>query len=233
MLANRKVPSLFRFSSRYSLTAPQVRRAVIKGAVLLAIFSPWVLVAQEEPIPPSVSPSTLLYKEVTELCNSGNFEQARALINGDESKILSPLQRLEILGMIETYAGDHPLAQTHFEKWCGLAPESHVARFNLGESLFLQKKFDRALIHFSTAETLATHVSASDIVELSRYKRVLSLLALARTNDANDLIEQFTLANANLSAKDFNKSLLEQVDQFIGEVAYPDDFTVLTCKILV
>ncbi len=50
---------------------------------------------------------------------------------------------------------------------------------------------------------------------------------------SDDLIEQFTLANANLSAKDFNKSLLEQVDQFIGEVAYPDDFTVLTCKILV
>jgi len=48
----------------------------------------------------------------------------------------------------------------------------------------------------------------------------------------DDIIEQFTWANANLSAKDFNKSLLEQVNLFIGDLPYPDDFTVLTCRIL-
>ena len=49
---------------------------------------------------------------------------------------------------------------------------------------------------------------------------------------SDDIIEHFTWANSNLSAKDFNKSLLEQVNQFIGDLPYPDDFTVLTCRIL-
>ncbi len=49
----------------------------------------------------------------------------------------------------------------------------------------------------------------------------------------DDIVEHFALANSNLSAKDFNISLLEQVDLFRGDTDYPDDFTVLTCKIFV
>ncbi len=49
----------------------------------------------------------------------------------------------------------------------------------------------------------------------------------------DDIVEQFALANSNLSAKDFNISLMEQVDLFRGNAAYPDDFTVLTCKIFI
>ena len=33
------------------------------------------------------------------------------------------------------------------------------------------------------------------------------------------------------SAANFNQLLMEQIEEFIGDQAYPDDFTVLTCKI--
>ena len=43
---------------------------------------------------------------------------------------------------------------------------------------------------------------------------------------------QFVLDNAHLSAEAFNAKLTDQIEAFMGtEGGYPDDFTVLTCKI--
>lgn len=42
---------------------------------------------------------------------------------------------------------------------------------------------------------------------------------------------QFVLDNAHLSAEAFNAKLTEQIEAFMGTQGYPDDFTVLTCKI--
>ncbi len=47
----------------------------------------------------------------------------------------------------------------------------------------------------------------------------------------DDILSNFVLANADLSAEEFNTSLMEQVDIFRGDQDYPDDFTVLTCKL--
>ena len=41
----------------------------------------------------------------------------------------------------------------------------------------------------------------------------------------------FLLRNYGLSAKAFNAKLLEEIERFKGTQHYPDDFTVLTCKI--
>lgn len=41
----------------------------------------------------------------------------------------------------------------------------------------------------------------------------------------------FVQQHSTLSAGDFNKRLLEEVDRFRGMENYPDDFTVLTCKL--
>jgi sigma-B regulation protein RsbU (phosphoserine phosphatase) len=41
----------------------------------------------------------------------------------------------------------------------------------------------------------------------------------------------FLLRNHMLSAGMFNEKLLEEIEQFKGAESYPDDFTVLTCKI--
>lgn len=46
-----------------------------------------------------------------------------------------------------------------------------------------------------------------------------------------EMLSSFALSNAELSAQNFNDKLLGKIDDFIGEEAYPDDFTVLTCKI--
>lgn len=44
-------------------------------------------------------------------------------------------------------------------------------------------------------------------------------------------LQVFVQANSGLRAEGFNSSLMEEIEQFIGENTYPDDFTVLTCKI--
>lgn len=46
-----------------------------------------------------------------------------------------------------------------------------------------------------------------------------------------DLLQDFALAQSNHSAEVFNEKLLERIEAFKGDQTYPDDFTVLTCKI--
>lgn len=41
----------------------------------------------------------------------------------------------------------------------------------------------------------------------------------------------FALNNCELSAKGFNDTLLEHIDEYRGDQPFPDDFSVLTCKI--
>ena len=48
---------------------------------------------------------------------------------------------------------------------------------------------------------------------------------------SEELIQNFVLKNHELSARKFNASLLHTIEEFIGEGIYPDDLTVLTCKI--
>lgn len=44
-------------------------------------------------------------------------------------------------------------------------------------------------------------------------------------------IENFTKANGNLSAIKFNKELMEAIDTYRGDIEYPDDIAVITCKV--
>lgn len=55
-------------------------------------------------------------------------------------------------------------------------------------------------------------------------------------NDKGDYFDEeqlqdFVQTNSSLNAEGFNTSLMNKIEQFIGENTYPDDFTVLTCKI--
>ena len=47
----------------------------------------------------------------------------------------------------------------------------------------------------------------------------------------DDVLYDFTMQNAHLPAKEFNQQLLKKIETFKQGRAYPDDFTVLTCKI--
>ena len=46
-----------------------------------------------------------------------------------------------------------------------------------------------------------------------------------------DILKKFILANSQLSATKFNSKLMEEIELFKGDRQYPDDCTVLTCKI--
>ncbi len=48
---------------------------------------------------------------------------------------------------------------------------------------------------------------------------------------SDDMLSAFMANNSGLSADAFNDKLMEQIERFKGKQNYPDDFTVLTCKI--
>lgn len=56
-----------------------------------------------------------------------------------------------------------------------------------------------------------------------------------RNNDGDfldaDMINEFTFQNNHLPAKTFNDKLMAEIQQFKGRQDFPDDFTILTCKI--
>lgn len=56
-----------------------------------------------------------------------------------------------------------------------------------------------------------------------------------RNNEGNfldaDMINEFTFQNNHLSAEAFNDKLMTEIKLFKGRQDFPDDFTILTCKI--
>jgi len=56
-----------------------------------------------------------------------------------------------------------------------------------------------------------------------------------RNNDGDfldaDMINEFTFQHNDLSAEAFNDKLMTEIKQFKGRQDFPDDFTILTCKI--
>lgn len=56
-----------------------------------------------------------------------------------------------------------------------------------------------------------------------------------RNNDGDfldaDMINEFTFQNNHLPAEEFNDKLMTEIKQFKGRQDFPDDFTILTCKI--
>ncbi len=46
-----------------------------------------------------------------------------------------------------------------------------------------------------------------------------------------EILQIFVKKNSHLKAEAFNTSLMKQIEVFMGDKTYPDDFTVLTCKI--
>jgi len=43
--------------------------------------------------------------------------------------------------------------------------------------------------------------------------------------------QKFILDNYDLPAKAFNEKMMQEIEAFKGKLKFPDDFTVLTCKI--
>lgn len=82
-------------------------------------------------------------------------------------------------------------------------------------------------------------------VEIGYFNVESDAMILSFTDGLTDLVDpngeyfsekmvcDFVKANYNHSASDFNDLLMERLEVFKGERNYPDDFTVLTCKIFI
>ena len=79
-----------------------------------------------------------------------------------------------------------------------------------------------------------------DVGELHIEKEALALvhtdgLTDIRDHDGefldHDFLQDFVKDHYHLSAKDFNGALINMAEGFLGDEIYPDDFTVLTCKL--
>ena len=46
-----------------------------------------------------------------------------------------------------------------------------------------------------------------------------------------DRLEAFVKENAHLPPQDFNDTLYQHLESFKGDMPFPDDFTLMTCKI--
>jgi sigma-B regulation protein RsbU (phosphoserine phosphatase) len=80
-------------------------------------------------------------------------------------------------------------------------------------------------------------------VEIGYFNIDSDAMILSFTDGVTDLVDEngeyfseqmlydFVRQNYKLSASAFNGVLMERIDAFKGEQSYPDDFTILTCKI--
>ena len=81
-------------------------------------------------------------------------------------------------------------------------------------------------------------------IEIGQVQIADSALILAYTDGLSDvtnkdgdfldtnLLNEFAVQHQHLPAQQFNGLLLKEIETFKQERAYPDDFTVLTCKIV-
>lgn len=83
-----------------------------------------------------------------------------------------------LLGAAYTKKKDYATAQKYFEKSLAKAPDFFPAQFNVGELLFLQRRYAEALDYF---EKMQTKDSRN---ELLQFKIFLCLLQLGNTEDA-------------------------------------------------
>ncbi|MEN0002846.1 MAG: SpoIIE family protein phosphatase [Bacteroidota bacterium] len=73
----------------------------------------------------------------------------------------------------------------------------------------------------------------SDAMILSFTDGVTDLVDEQGEYFSEQMLYQFVQSNYRLSASAFNDVLMAHIDEFKGEQNYPDDFTILTCKIFI
>lgn len=93
----------------------------------------------------------------------------------------------ELRGTVLTLKKDYVAAEASFRAMLEKAPESHVGRFNLAEMLFLEARYDAAERTFAEIES-ARHEADPALADLCRFKRVVSLLAGGRVDEAEALL---------------------------------------------
>lgn len=122
------------------------------------------------------------------LARAGDHAGAAAVVEEVRTK-LGPKDPFvdELRGTVLTLKKDYAAAEVSFRAMLEKAPESHVGRFNLAETLFLQARYDEAERAFAEIES-ARHEADPALADLCRFKRVVSLLAGGRVDEAEALL---------------------------------------------
>ncbi len=116
---------------------------------------------------------------------------------------------LNLFGAVWTKKKDFPKSQEYYEKALMSDPQFFPARFNIGEILFLQKKYPEALAYF------ASMLDRYPDNELLMFKVYLSLLMTDQMDEAQRFIKRFKyagetpswyFAHAAREAKEGNKA---------------------------
>jgi tetratricopeptide (TPR) repeat protein len=93
----------------------------------------------------------------------------------------------ELRGTVLTLEKDYTSAEGCFRKMLTKVPDSHIGRFNLAETVFLEARYEEAAHYFSTLESSRREMDPA-LADLCRYKRVVCLLALGLNEQANALL---------------------------------------------
>ncbi len=124
----------------------------------------------------------------TTLARAGDHAGAAAVVDEVQTR-LGPKDPFvdELRGTVLTLKKDYVAAEASFRAMLEKAPESHVARFNLAEMLFLQARYDEAERAFAELESARREVDPA-LADLCRFKRVVSFLAGGRVDEAEALL---------------------------------------------
>lgn len=104
--------------------------------------------------------------------SANKFDKAQELLEAADKAAPNNPAILNFLGAVWTKKNDYPKAQSYFEKALAITPSFFPARFNMGEILFLQKKYAESYGHFKDMYDLAPDN------ELLEFKLVLCELFL-------------------------------------------------------
>lgn len=140
--------------------------------------------------PPSESSSFIqdALARATTLAHAGDHVAAGAVVD-EVAKRLGPKDAFvdELRGTVLTLKKDYGAAEASFQAMLEKAPDSHVARFNLAEMMFLQARYDEGERAFAALESTRREADPA-LADLCRFKRVVSFLAGGRVEEAEALL---------------------------------------------
>lgn len=147
--------------------------------LILAAFLAGVLLVKAQSAPPEVSrESRLLIQSALAEFDAKNYDAALDKLRALEAKMPDDAFIQNLLGAAYTKKKDYATAQKHFDKALEKLPDFFPAKFNVGELLFLQRRYAEALEYFQKMQ------QKDPRNELLQFKIFLCQLQLGNKEDA-------------------------------------------------
>jgi predicted Zn-dependent protease len=119
------------------------------STLLLAAVLAAAVPAMAEPAPPESRPETkALFNSAMQDFDSKNYDAALEKLQALEKDLPKDAFVQNLLGAAYTKKKDYATAQKYFDKSLEMVPNFFPARFNVGELLFLQRKYSAAQDYF-------------------------------------------------------------------------------------